>query len=363
MPPSLVDVARLAGVSTFTASVALRHGTKVAPATRDRVIAAAAQLGYRPNLLVGTVMASVRQRRCQQTGNVIAFLLSREQASRPHQLDYQNVLRKGATERARHYGFRLATIPFSSVQYRGARLQQVLDSRNITGVIIPPVPAPGFRFGLSWAGLTCVAIGHSFDEVPIHRVNTSHFRCVSTALKACTDLGWSRPGLAISTRMASSRDDTLLGGYFSACYLANGEHAIPPFLYDDDDLDEAAFLNWVRAHKVGVVLTMRGSMLDSLQHAGYVIGRDIGLVLLNHGSGLSPFAGIDKRLHDLGANATELLVSTLLAGDSGPPSQPRLVEIDGIWVDGPSLPPRSPKPRPPKRRLIASDSQVQAATR
>lgn len=47
--PTLRDVAARAGVSAMTASRVLRDVPKVSPTTRDRVRAAAAELGYRPN--------------------------------------------------------------------------------------------------------------------------------------------------------------------------------------------------------------------------------------------------------------------------------------------------------------------------
>ena len=50
-PVRLEDVARRAGVSPITVSRALREGTVVAKATRKRVLAAAEELGYTPNLL------------------------------------------------------------------------------------------------------------------------------------------------------------------------------------------------------------------------------------------------------------------------------------------------------------------------
>jgi LacI family transcriptional regulator len=48
---TLADIARRAGVSPITASRALRSNAVVAQATRARVLAAAAELGYVPNLL------------------------------------------------------------------------------------------------------------------------------------------------------------------------------------------------------------------------------------------------------------------------------------------------------------------------
>jgi len=49
------DVARLAGVSMMTVSRAIREPAKVAPATRARVSAAIADLGYVPNLTAGSL--------------------------------------------------------------------------------------------------------------------------------------------------------------------------------------------------------------------------------------------------------------------------------------------------------------------
>ncbi|MCE6996047.1 LacI family transcriptional regulator [Saccharothrix sp. S26] len=48
---TLSDVARLAGVSISTASKAINARTEVAPATRDRVLRAAAELSFQPNAL------------------------------------------------------------------------------------------------------------------------------------------------------------------------------------------------------------------------------------------------------------------------------------------------------------------------
>jgi DNA-binding LacI/PurR family transcriptional regulator len=50
------DVAALAGVSMSAVSRTFTAGASVAPATRDRVLAAAHELGYRPNLMAQSLM-------------------------------------------------------------------------------------------------------------------------------------------------------------------------------------------------------------------------------------------------------------------------------------------------------------------
>ena len=67
LAPTLVDVARHAGVNKVTASVALSGGkgnTRVSEATRQRILLAAEELAYRPN----AVARSLRSRRTHTIG-------------------------------------------------------------------------------------------------------------------------------------------------------------------------------------------------------------------------------------------------------------------------------------------------------
>lgn len=65
--PSIRDVAKLAGVSTATVSRALNKATIVSPATRDAVLNAANEVGYRIN-------HSARSLRLQQTGAIAVLI-------------------------------------------------------------------------------------------------------------------------------------------------------------------------------------------------------------------------------------------------------------------------------------------------
>ncbi|AUY53568.1 LacI family DNA-binding transcriptional regulator [Streptomyces sp. CB01881] len=97
-PVTLLDVARAAGVSKSTASDALQGSGRVAEATRERVQAAARELGYRPN-------TAARSLRRSSTG-AIGLHLPRT-ATR---LDYYMNLAFGAVERAREDGLDLVLL-------------------------------------------------------------------------------------------------------------------------------------------------------------------------------------------------------------------------------------------------------------
>src|SRR5439155_24789018 len=57
--PTILDVARAAGVSKSTVSNVIRGAGKTSPGTRERVLGAIADVGYRPNAIARSL---VRQR-------------------------------------------------------------------------------------------------------------------------------------------------------------------------------------------------------------------------------------------------------------------------------------------------------------
>jgi DNA-binding LacI/PurR family transcriptional regulator len=68
--PTAHDVARLVGVSQSAVSRAFTEGASVAPATRERILAAARELGYRPNAIARTLIT----RRSRIVGLVMSYL-------------------------------------------------------------------------------------------------------------------------------------------------------------------------------------------------------------------------------------------------------------------------------------------------
>ncbi|WP_344098745.1 LacI family DNA-binding transcriptional regulator [Myceligenerans crystallogenes] len=126
--PNSHDVARAAGVSQSTVSYALSGKGTIAPRTRERVLAVAAELGYRPNL-------AARSMRTRRSGRV-AVVTSTAAEVRMSMLS-------GAAEAAVEAGYAVDTHSVSgAAQDRTDRVVELARSGQVEGVLtfLPVVP-------------------------------------------------------------------------------------------------------------------------------------------------------------------------------------------------------------------------------
>lgn len=339
--PSFLDIATEAGVSKFTVSLALRNHPRVAPATRQRVLVAAEKLGYRPNPLVNVLMASIRRRRPVDHRVTLALLISHDRPDWCGQHRYLLELRQGTCSRAEELGYGFDLITLSEAENHPRRLQQIIESRGIDGVIIAPLPHHGFALGLNWARLSYVAVGLSFDETSAHRVCVNHYRSMRLALHACETRGWDRPGVVLHDRLLGAVEDTLLASYLCYAFRRHGFVRIPPLLFAEDQLTGPMLADWVRVHQVNAILGTRVRLPSLLQEEGFKIGRDIGFAHLDCPGDSTELAGVNQQLDQVGAAAVDLLIEEIHANHRGAPFLPKMVALEGRWHDGPSLPIRS----------------------
>ena len=137
---TLKQVAERAGVSVMTASRALRNQSNVTTETRERILRASRELGYRPNPLVSALMSYRRASRIVHDTLTLGWITtfsSRNgwKAVRINQLFYD-----GAVEAAARHGYKLETFWLREPGMSTRRLNSILYSRNINGLLIPPLP-------------------------------------------------------------------------------------------------------------------------------------------------------------------------------------------------------------------------------
>ncbi|TDT42729.1 LacI family transcriptional regulator [Streptomyces sp. BK208] len=146
-PPTIADVARVAGVSRTTVSHALNGLGKVDPRTRERVRQAAAELGYRPNL------RAQRLRRGEAKAIALASSMPFAVAGGPSRLGFYMEVAAAAAESALLHDYALVLVP--PVQSGSA-----LYSVDIDGaIVVEPEVDDAAAAQLRERGLPYVALG------------------------------------------------------------------------------------------------------------------------------------------------------------------------------------------------------------
>ena len=114
---NLHDVAERAGVSTATASRALSRPETVAAPTRMRVLDAAQQLGYQPNVLA----RSLRQRETRTIGLIVADILN----------PFHAMLAKGVQDTAEQHNYVAFLLNSDEQPDKEARALDTLDRKSV----------------------------------------------------------------------------------------------------------------------------------------------------------------------------------------------------------------------------------------
>ncbi|MBB3190285.1 LacI family DNA-binding transcriptional regulator [Halomonas cerina] len=114
------DVAERAGVSKWTVSRAFTEGASVSPQARERVLAAAAELGYRPNLLA----RGLTKHRTQIVGLVV------DEMDNPNLLSLINT----TTSQLQRQGYLAMLLNISSEHDHGAAIS-LADQFQVDGLI------------------------------------------------------------------------------------------------------------------------------------------------------------------------------------------------------------------------------------
>lgn len=324
--PTMQDIADAAGVSRMTVSLALRRHPSIPAATVARIDHLAVKLGYRPNPMVSSLMAQMRRTHKRKAVVTIAYITEgRTWRQNPTLSRYF----EGAQQRADELGFELTLFDLAKEPLSDDRLNQILWTRNIQGVII----APHFErevIKLNWSKLSPVVIGYCLPGIKPNRVSTNHFNNTASTVAELLAMGYRRPALAITVSIEIGAMQPLLGGFRLNAPWKQGK---PPLEYLPRSWNSERFVKWLRRYKPDVVIGIGSSIGDALAKENTRTGKKCGYAQLNLQRSEARI-GIDQNSLLVGSAAVENVVAQLYSNLRGLPQHPKTVLIDGIWISG-----------------------------
>ncbi len=332
--PSIRSIARMVGLSKATVANALRGDTTVAPATARRVREAAAQVGYRRNPMVTTVMSAMRRLHGYAFHGVIACVDFAE-PDRPDHGPFHRQLQLGAKARAEDLGFTLEAYVLGPENLPVARLDSILKSRGIEGLVLLPFWRPHDLARLDWGAYAAVSADYVIAPPYLHAVCCDHYRSILVLLHDLVARGYRRPGVFLE----AGRDERVhlrMSAAFHAFQEGNPEiEAVP--VRRAASITSAEFLPWFQRYRPDVVLSHHVEVLDMMKDAGCRVPSQAGFACLNLTKTTRAVAGLDQQPALIGARSVELLIAQLQRNERGLPECPSSLTLPAKVVDGPTL--------------------------
>lgn len=334
---SLRKLAEDLNLSHATVSAALRGLPGVKSSTRERVLLAAEEKGYRLNTFASALMGAMRRSQNDVFRGVIAILrLEAPDPSSPRERDRCRTA-EGAMRRAAEFGFQAEKIVVGKNGYEWDRLHTILEARGVQALVVLAPEDPRLLQRIDRVRIRCICAGAA--EAGMNAVGPDHQGAVRLAIQHLQAAGFRRPGLLLR-RESPLEILRLWDGAFCAVHsrLADCglERPPAPFLFSESDAGEFEFLSWLQAGRHDSVITdaaLPEAWLTALEER---TGRPGGLRCLNVNRSSARHPGTDLNWERIGEKGVDQLVYQILRNE--PPScEENLTTLcQSTWVEAPA---------------------------
>lgn len=332
------DIARKAGVHRATVSMAFKGHPNIPPATRDRILKIATELGYSPDPMLSALAAYRNRRRPATYHGTLAWLTNsafgfnwRDRTLRPHFSDYF----EGASAQAKRCGFQLEVFDFNSPGITPSRLASMLAARGVSGVLLCPQPRPETNLDFPWHLFSAVTFGYTLAMPRLHTVSATQYRAMRQTVHELRALGYHRIGLALDGDHDLRTDHNYLAGYLVDEHFSGTGLHVPALTAPYTD--QGAVSHWLRTHKPDAVVTGNYHFADVLRGLGIRVPDDVGIACPLLPSPDTQLAGVVENSTQIGSVAVDFLIGMINRQERGIPENPQRIHVEGRWVLGGTL--------------------------
>ncbi|AHF91735.1 LacI family transcriptional regulator [Opitutaceae bacterium TAV5] len=344
----LKDIARLAGVHHTTVSKALRNKLRIPAATRERIQAIARELGYRPDPVLSALRTYRRTGTPQPRSQFsMAFVTAFDTPDRWREAPVYVRAHAGIKARAAELGYHFEEFWFDRDHMTPRRATQILRTRNISGLIIAPIPRPA-PLELDWRHFACVSITYSLLAVSMHTVCNHHAHTFRLAWERLRAAGCRRIGLAVRDSGNERVFRAWSAGARDEAARIPVRERVPPFLPDGvrTPFDRNSFLAWFYKYRPDAVLTFVPILpvIDWLRAEGIRVPEDVSVASLDCPEADGKISGVYQGPEVIGRAATDVLSGLIQRHEVGLPAHPQATFICGTWVEGKTTRPAASAP-------------------
>lgn len=334
---SMKDIASSLGIAASTVSRALKQDQRISAETRERVVEAARRLGYRPNPLVSTLMATRKRRGSVGEVGTIA-LITDYQGGRPWQeKDVCKWAYSGIVKRASDLGYSISLFDLKDYQHDFAKLEKTLIARGIRGVLLGFSRNENPNLSFSPKRFAIAGLSTYFRHMQVDRSNFYGFYNVRLALKKLGEYGYRRPGLVVPEFNNAVSDNAWSAAYLDWQRQLNSADRCPPYI-PKKEAKVSDFKEWIESCQPDVLLVYKVPVRRYLGEMGIRVPEDIGLAYLyRNADEMGMTAGIDGRMHLVGAASLDLVIQRLQHNTIHENIDTKDVLVKGIWHHGPTL--------------------------
>ena len=334
---TLVDVGRKCGYHYTTVGLALRNHPGIPEHTRQKILAAVEELGYRPDPALRSLIAHRRTRKHSKGYSTIAIVSDQETPDGWHSDSLTGIACfNGMRERAETLGYRLAEFTVGPDHKNEQRLDSVLKARGIAAVIIAPLLDPeNGRIDLDWSAYSAISVSHSLREPRLPRVTHQHRTAAQLAVESLMRLGYRRMALMNPLQFDMRVGFGTSAGFFGAIHLYADRlegMSFAPRHYVDLACPEA--VEWIHRCRPEVILSTEQHLRDYLVDNGLRIPDELGFAALGVHPGENDIAGIHENYETVGTEVIDLIARMQALNIRGIPRVPWVHLVQGEWVQG-----------------------------
>jgi len=313
--PTLSDIAACAGVSPYTVSVVLngsRSNTRVSPATRDRIMEAAARLKYHPNAMARGLV----RRRTHAVGVLYGVVGAEVVITNP----YASGVLQGILAAAAEAGY---CVTIYTDLWRGGmeNIARYRDGRTDGILVVAPPASSSIVPDLSSLGITLAVVSSSGEPYGVPSVDVDNMQGGRLATRHLLELGHTRIAhLAGNRDMMSApvRRDAYCAALQEAGVPVRPEYILET-RYDGETVQEAV-QTLLRLPEPPTALfaandTIALTAMQTAQQLGLSIPEDLSLVGFDDTPAASlvtpALTSVRQPLQQISALATRLLIAQI----------------------------------------------------